>query len=455
METYCGIEFEIGMSSKEGRRVFPYLPCRGHQRSEVIFFSDNRSRIPFQERLPTEGQLQALQHFLDHEQSICENVLETVCRYVSEIRDVDEWHQNMCEDIPDHPTVEEIGEFLSFQTLYLSPESDSVPSLMGLSFSCEWEHEHGFGVALADGVVIDIGDAEVSFDSAGILIPPGVLTDEQQAKSEAIFGVSASESYQEDFRARKKKRQEEKAEREYWNRGFPSVDALTQKIEQSEPLGVRVILDVPQQAAQRRGSNDSSGVGGKGLLKKLMLPENSHPPNLPSGPKGILEMIYLILLGFPVEMATRSENKDLLALNRGQKKFLSRILSMFRGFEPKPGMPPENGDYLEVELLLPLKNVDSESDSVDQSGLEFAVWNNAGDPQKNILKGGPWPGILMEVARKWPGAVPRGESLKVMDGSEEVSNIQFGSAFLMALCEVLEVDAEKAILDFEDSQRRH
>jgi hypothetical protein len=65
------------------------------------------------------------------------------------------------EFAPDVQTPQELEALLRSPSLYLHPPRDGVSSL-GLSFECTWDVEHGVGVLLREGKVVQAGLAEVA-----------------------------------------------------------------------------------------------------------------------------------------------------------------------------------------------------------------------------------------------------------------------------------------------------
>ncbi len=75
------------------------------------------------------------------------------------------WKANDYFGVPElAPTVQnsdELEKLLSFPSLFLHPPRDGLSSL-GLSFECSWDVEHGVGVLLREGKIIQVGLAEVA-----------------------------------------------------------------------------------------------------------------------------------------------------------------------------------------------------------------------------------------------------------------------------------------------------
>jgi hypothetical protein len=111
-----------------------------------------------EETLPTTEQELALTFFLEHEATVCRNVLDAVLRHYRQRRDDEpQWF----EDDKPVETIDDLGQQLEFNGLNVRREAADGLSLLGFSFSADWEPEHGLGVCVHGDTVLDVGDWEV------------------------------------------------------------------------------------------------------------------------------------------------------------------------------------------------------------------------------------------------------------------------------------------------------
>lgn len=118
---------------------------------------------------PVPSQVRAFESFVEHEASICAVVLDAIFRWYERWRKQDpEWFE-MC-DCPEIGKSDELRDLMEFDSLRIRGDEFKGTALIGLSFDCEWDDEHGLGVLMHRGTILDLGGADVAFtepDPAG------------------------------------------------------------------------------------------------------------------------------------------------------------------------------------------------------------------------------------------------------------------------------------------------
>ena len=68
----------------------------------------------------------------------------------------DEWIKNM----PEIAATESLAPMITLSSLTVNWPYDGAPVQIGISFGCDWDREHGFGVVVEGDKVVDVGSAD-------------------------------------------------------------------------------------------------------------------------------------------------------------------------------------------------------------------------------------------------------------------------------------------------------
>lgn len=119
-----------------------------------VFIETHGEQVP-----PSAEQTQALARFLEIESEVCAKSLDAILRHYRQRReDEPNWFDG------DDPveTAADLWPLLSFEGLTVRRDAADGLALLGLTFSPDWEDEHGLGVCLHDRTVLDVGHADVA-----------------------------------------------------------------------------------------------------------------------------------------------------------------------------------------------------------------------------------------------------------------------------------------------------
>jgi|GEM_PF-4001172 len=363
----AGLEWKHAQDEWRTTRAFPLLLETGDEEC-IIEGGDD----------PSPAQIQALQHLFDHEAQIWKDLQETLVRYIRAARkSMPDWF----EDVPRVKFVDQLSEVLEFQGFMILRQEHAGEALIGLSFSCEWDPEHGFGVALHRGHVVALGQAEESYQPSGEDMLPGVLTPEQTQAWEAVFGERMREQQARLTSAVSKMQaaQQRELEKAADNSAYgPALREFTRLIGEHPGFRLNFSLDVPQPEPHVTGPMSET-------LQKMM---------------------GNIAVGGPLaELSHSLKNMMSLAVN-----------------PPTP--------IVEVTCSLP---------------GDFAMWQYSGQIRTERIDGRNWPRVLLAVVKKWPEGKPRIDSIAIMEVKKSkfvpVKNSPLQPAAVAAICELFGVDS--------------
>jgi hypothetical protein len=157
------LTYDIEAAEWAAKRKFPelagfHIPPSGKRRTssfDVSIVAEDRGE-------PNAEQTKAYTWFLAHEASVCRNVVRAVARYYSWLREKERaWFDDYdCHEVK---TGDDLRDLMKFQGLYLRRDHVRGSALLGFSFACKWDDEHGLGVLTHRSQIIDIGQAEVAY----------------------------------------------------------------------------------------------------------------------------------------------------------------------------------------------------------------------------------------------------------------------------------------------------
>ena len=137
---------------------------------------------------PTAAQRKAFEHFLENESAICRNVIDAVFRFYCWIsQDDPDWLE--FNDCPEIDSPDELEGLLEFEGLFVQSNDVQGMSLLGFSFSCQWEEEHGLAVATHGDTVIEVGEGETAWsgpDDAESIWTKEICTKEERKRIKQV-----------------------------------------------------------------------------------------------------------------------------------------------------------------------------------------------------------------------------------------------------------------------------
>jgi hypothetical protein len=113
-------------------------------------------------RPPAPEQVAAYAYLKDHQVELRDKIVAAFLKQFHEVRK--RWLEADPDlELPEIETVEDMKENLLFQTFYMHPYAKDDVAYTGLGFACTWDEEHGAGVLLHKGRIVDIGEGEQAF----------------------------------------------------------------------------------------------------------------------------------------------------------------------------------------------------------------------------------------------------------------------------------------------------
>lgn len=158
------LTFDAEGGSWSGKRLFPtFVPFREapHARGKapttfelLVAAEDNEQ--------PSQAQVRAFQFFVEHENAVSDKIIDAVFRwYVRRRTQEREWFEE--HDCPEIDQANKLRDLMTFHGLRIRRDEFKRTALTGFSFACKWDDEHGLGVLVHRGTVLEIGGADVAF----------------------------------------------------------------------------------------------------------------------------------------------------------------------------------------------------------------------------------------------------------------------------------------------------
>lgn len=137
---------------------------------KLVFMSDTEIHIQFEaERLTNKDDevirmVDNIQYFVDHKSDIEELVLTQCENYYHEeiLPKLQEYEDVFSISLDKNPARDHFKEMLKLVRIYIDL-SQSENNSLGLSFSCLWDPEHGFGMKINSNGRFLVGGADVAF----------------------------------------------------------------------------------------------------------------------------------------------------------------------------------------------------------------------------------------------------------------------------------------------------
>jgi hypothetical protein len=113
---------------------------------------------------PAPEQLAAYAHLIDNQDAVVESILTSLLKYYTKLRK--SWLKNQPDlDLPDITTRAEMKKNVGLGTLHMHPVAKAGHAYLGLELGCTWDEEHGTGILLHQSRILDIGQADTSFNT--------------------------------------------------------------------------------------------------------------------------------------------------------------------------------------------------------------------------------------------------------------------------------------------------
>ncbi|WP_185126902.1 DUF6985 domain-containing protein [Chryseobacterium lactis] len=115
---------------------------------------------------PTEEQQNGLDYLKDNQTVILENILNTLLVSYPDLQKKYSYSEKDKPDfMPDLQNIKGFADLLSPTYFYVTSVIKEDYPYIGFGFSCSWDSEHGLGVMTYKDRIIEIGGAEIAFDT--------------------------------------------------------------------------------------------------------------------------------------------------------------------------------------------------------------------------------------------------------------------------------------------------
>ena len=132
---------------------------------------------------PTAEQAAALKYLLDHQVQTAHAALKATLLYVKELfNENKDWYDFF--DVPE--SEHDILSIMEVPCIEIHDQSVDGFAWIGIAAGCEWEEEHGCGIAMWKGLVLDIGDGDVA---TSLAVEPVPMQDELQDERRRVVDL--------------------------------------------------------------------------------------------------------------------------------------------------------------------------------------------------------------------------------------------------------------------------
>jgi len=115
---------------------------------------------------PAPEQVAAYAYFKENQAEITETIMAALLKFYTKLRRT--WLKNNPEmeaELPEIHTTAEMRRNVGLGTLHMFDVAKKGHAYFGLELGCTWDEEHGAGVVLHRGRVVDVGQGDTGFDT--------------------------------------------------------------------------------------------------------------------------------------------------------------------------------------------------------------------------------------------------------------------------------------------------
>jgi len=136
-------------------------------------------------KVSSPAQVAAIHYLVDHSEEIKDALLKGLLEKFPSLKEIYE------EYLPDVSEISQFKDVIGISYLHvMSAEKDGY-AYIGFELGCTWDEDHGAGVMMHKGRVIEIGQADTSFDSWVAFDDNGTTEIEQAKWEEANARIAA------------------------------------------------------------------------------------------------------------------------------------------------------------------------------------------------------------------------------------------------------------------------
>lgn len=108
----------------------------------------------------TQEQINSLNFLQDNSEKIRDEILNALYRALPEIREIYE------DLVPEIKSISDLKNFIGLSIIHIMESDKDGFAYIGYELGCDWDDEHGIGVMTDKDRVIEIGQADTSFNSS-------------------------------------------------------------------------------------------------------------------------------------------------------------------------------------------------------------------------------------------------------------------------------------------------
>lgn len=240
---------------------------------------------------PSAEQVKAFQWFVKNEAAACRKVIDAIFRYYMLLRKQNRRSFEQL-DYPEIADSDELRHLMEFSGLRVRGDQYRKTALLGYSFDCAWDDEHGLGVLAHKNVILDIGGADVAYsapNSAGSTWLKACTPKEKEA-ARTILKALRAPSRAPRFPPYQRLEialiaGDEKKVRELVAKGvdindvpFGETHALWGAISRSDPKAIKLLLELGANLTVKTVLGDTVLESAQSTLRTLGSPGTMLPP---------------------------------------------------------------------------------------------------------------------------------------------------------------------------------
>lgn len=107
----------------------------------------------------TQEQVNAVNFLLDNSAKIRDEILKALYRALPEIREI---YEGL---VPEITSISDLKNFIGLSIIHIMESDKDGFAYIGYELGCDWDDEHGIGIMTHKDRVIEIGQADTSFNS--------------------------------------------------------------------------------------------------------------------------------------------------------------------------------------------------------------------------------------------------------------------------------------------------
>jgi hypothetical protein len=110
-------------------------------------------------KITTQEQINALSFLSENDEIIRDEILNALFNSMPEIKEV---YQEYCPEIN---SISELKNFIGLSNIHVMDSDKDGFAYLGYELGCDWDDEHGIGIMMHKDRVIELGQADTSFNS--------------------------------------------------------------------------------------------------------------------------------------------------------------------------------------------------------------------------------------------------------------------------------------------------